>query len=70
MQAATTPNGADPLPTELEPGSAEKLALLELRLSAGHELHHPEDRKKITVPIPRAIEGGRRRGRWVQDDVN
>lgn len=41
-------------PTQLQPGSEEKIQLLIQRYEAGLELHHPEDR--TTCPKYRRIE--------------
>ncbi|MBX9677157.1 MAG: hypothetical protein K2X38_00240 [Gemmataceae bacterium] len=69
MEEAKAPNGEDTQPTEAEPGSDEKLALMERRLASGMSLHHHEDRKKLASPLPRLCQGPRRRG-WVKDDPN
>ena len=39
-------------PTDLRPGSAEKIALLELRLSLGIDLHQPGDRFEKNAERP------------------
>jgi hypothetical protein len=42
-----------PVPTDAEPGSPAKIAVLEARALAGQQLHHPDDRKDLPVRLPR-----------------
>lgn len=39
-------------PTDAEPGSEEKIAVMAARAEVGDELHHPRDRKRTSTTEP------------------